>query len=100
VRPEPGSPAWYSYEGQAKRYVLDVLRASDAGNGERSPLSPAEPHLHDTYRSYAERVRRANPYVEGGVELDRQVADLARADGRSREEEEAILRASREVLVR
>jgi hypothetical protein len=100
VRPAPGSPAWEFYEAHARKYVLEVLRESDASNGHGSPLSPTEPHLHDTYRSYAERVRRANPYVEGGVELDRQVAALARADGRSREEEEAILRASDVLLMR
>lgn len=100
VRPEPGSPAWEFYETHARQYVLEVLRESDASNGNRSPVSPTEPHHHDTYRSYAERVRRANPYVEGRVELNRQVAALARADGRSREEEEAILRAGRELVVR
>jgi hypothetical protein len=101
VRPEPGSPAWEFYEAHARQYVLDVLRENDAtSKGERPSLSPTEPHHHDTYRSYAERVRRANPYVEGGVELNRQVAALARADGRSREEEEAILRASDVPLMR
>jgi hypothetical protein len=100
VRPEPGSPAWEFYEAHARQYVLEVLRESDASNGNHSPVSPTEPPLHDTYRSYAERVQRANPYVEGGVELNRQVAALARADGRSREEEEAILRASDVPLVR
>jgi hypothetical protein len=100
VRPEPGSPAWEFYETHARQYVLDVLRESDASNGNHSPVSPTEPPLHDTYRSYAERVRRANPYVEGAVELNRQVAALARADGRSREEEEAILRASDVPLMR
>jgi hypothetical protein len=56
-----------------------------------------------SFRIYATcqaRVQLANPYVEGGAELDRQVATLAGADGRSRGDEAAILQASRKQLVR
>jgi hypothetical protein len=56
-----------------------------------------------SFRIYATcqaRVQLANPYVEGGAELDRQVATLAGANGRSREAAAAILQASRKQLVR
>lgn len=105
IRPEPDSLGWEAYQTQAKQYVLEVLERSAAVDVDRSAsnllrIDSSDPatHWRDSYLSYVERVKLANPLVQDGQELKQQVATLLRADGRSHEEAAAILRESN-VLV-
>ncbi|MCA2655990.1 hypothetical protein [Microcystis sp. M061S2] len=106
IRPEPSSPAWESYEAHARQYVLEVIKMSDGGYQERLASLPRvenldkDAHWRDRYLSYADRVRLANPFVLDSEELDRQVAALLHADGRSPDEAAAIFRARDALLTR
>jgi hypothetical protein len=107
IRPEPDSLGMEAYQTQAKQYVLEVLERSAAVDVDRSAdnllgVDATEPvaHWRDTYLSYVERVKLANPLVQDGKELKQQVATLLRADGRSHEEAAAILRGSNVLVSR